>query len=161
MDETLTAVGNKVYFGAAGKELWSSDGTVAGTQKIVTYASIGSNFFRFNDKVIFQGDGTSVSDGTVAGTKTLSGGAVRAGTTLNNIFYGLVDGKILRTDGTVAGSSNISLGGGYTDVTIFNEIASLGDKLILPVVCNKINFVAKLTPRPRSRTGRSGKNVFD
>lgn len=83
LPNNITAVGNLVYFAAAstlsGRELWRTDGTVAGTQQVVDLdPGAGDSILKFfaedNGKLAFYGSdqvgraGIWTSDGTAAGT---------------------------------------------------------------------------------------------
>lgn len=83
-------VGNRIVFGAddggLGRELWATDGTLAGTQKIQSGAVGGPApqprlLRRFGDRVVYAADGLTpagllplglwITDGTAAGTERL------------------------------------------------------------------------------------------
>ena len=74
------------YFatGVNSTDLWSSDGTVEGTQKVITIAGVGPRILKqlrsgtFNGQLIFEGNESTsgrepwITDGTVAGTRLLT-----------------------------------------------------------------------------------------
>jgi ELWxxDGT repeat protein len=119
---------------------WRSDGTAAGTFKIIDTPETGfvGNFRIFNDKVMFYAQNLSqwwTTDGTAAGTLavTPTGSASSAQAVLNGLFYyiGITNGAdssdLWVTDGTVAGT--------HLAVTLPNEaitnIYGLSGRIIL------------------------------
>ncbi|MCW8966053.1 MAG: hypothetical protein OQK82_05115 [Candidatus Pacearchaeota archaeon] len=124
----LTAVGSQLYFmayqAATGYELWSSDGTDAGTDiliDIIAGSSSGLNasyarLFSMNSKLYFTAnDGTGdqfwESDGTGAGTvKWLDAVLAPLGVyisspmvqTSSSIYFNFTNGRLWKFDGTTA-----------------------------------------------------------
>jgi ELWxxDGT repeat protein len=119
---------------------WRSDGTAAGTFKIIDTPETGfvGNFRIFNNKVMFFAQNLSqwwTTDGTAAGTRavTPAGSASAASAVLNGLFYyieinnGADSSELWVTDGTVAGT--------HLAVTLPNEaitnIYGLSGRIIL------------------------------
>jgi ELWxxDGT repeat protein len=127
----MVSYGSKLVFTAfelaSGNELWSSDGTTSGTNRIVDLipgnsSGVGSNLFFLEDEIYFFGDnGTNgselwVTDGTEAGTRMVKDIVVGAESSqfnmenhfvaLNGILYFTLDsgGELWRSDGTAAGT---------------------------------------------------------
>jgi len=133
---SLTVCNNKLFFAANdsthGYELWSSDGTTAGTAMIADiYPGTGSSdpayyspFYAFNNKVYFYAnDGTHgyelwVTDGTTGGTSMVadiypgpgSSSVTSTGfiTYNNKIYFNATDSvhgyELWTSDGTTAGT---------------------------------------------------------
>mgnify|MGYP001325867979 CR=1 FL=1 len=144
---------NKVFFAASdatnGFELWSTDGTAAGTQLFKDFNSgTGSGVYAssiygvVNNKLIFwANDGTAtklwVTDGTLAGTSILNNDAISAGYTPhpddnhihNNKMYffagsGSLGNEIWVSDGTSTGTymiKNINTNAGGSSVLTSSE----------------------------------------
>ena len=132
-------VGNSIYYSAGGlSELWKTDGTIAGTVKVIDGLSRCSNLVNLNGLLIFTTSPTSTgtelwrSDGTAAGTymiTDLAGTSDGVTSTLlktavyNGYLYfsGLsvtISGTqyanqptVWRTDGTAGGTSQVSNAG--------------------------------------------------
>jgi ELWxxDGT repeat protein len=123
----LTAVGSRVIFGAfedgaASFSLWSSDGTEAGTVRILAggvpfLSAIGDRGYLFGadaSGVV----GPFVTDGTAAGTVRLASGVFgQAGfVPLGGLVYFIgnygdySDGNLWKTDGTAAGTAPVTSG---------------------------------------------------
>lgn len=139
----LTQVGNKVYFfykipdveNECCSDLWVTDGTVAGTQKLkqfsmLSYTHLSSDkmIFGWNDKFYFAGREKGshteqvlwVSDGTTAGTQLLMNSTTetihpRRFTVFNGALYFITvngityDNDLYKTDGTAAGTVHIEI----------------------------------------------------
>ncbi len=110
------------YAGTEGDELYSTDGTVAGTKMINLLPGSSSfypdYFFKFNDKLCFQGytpankKSLFVSDGTLAGTVALNYDVENTSYAINgNTLYfagATTNGvELCKTDGTPGGTSMI------------------------------------------------------
>ena len=132
----LTAVGNRLYFAAwdaaAGDELWTSDGTAAGTKRLKdlnpgTAGASPANFAAAGGKLVFTADDGAgrklwASDGTADGTRPLTpvdfpswagtGSTSRALVSAGGkVFYAARDAAGLQlwaTDGTAAGTRRVS-----------------------------------------------------
>lgn len=139
----LTQVGNKVYFfyklpyveNVSFSDLWVTDGTVAGTQKLKqfnllnhTLLSSDRMIFGWKDKFYFAGRETGshtdqvlwVSDGTIAGTQLLMNSITetihpKRFTVFNDALYFITvdgihyDNELYKTDGTVGGTVHINI----------------------------------------------------
>jgi len=121
----------KLYFVAnrsnARPEIWSSDGTVAGTAKAFDmpqpldirgslYSSGSHLYFNVNSQTWW------ISDGTTAGTRQLSldptvYGRLERFVSLGGVTYFQGDGHLVRSDGTPAGTTVVQLS---PDGSIFN-----------------------------------------
>ncbi|MBC7775819.1 MAG: PKD domain-containing protein [Phycisphaerae bacterium] len=123
---------NKLFFtakdGTSGNEIWSTDGTEAGTQKLKDIASGGANVFGgflgvLNGKLIFNGfNGTNgdelwSTDGTASGTVLLKdifpgfiGSSIGSDAFIHNdrMFFkasdGVIGSELWITDGTASGT---------------------------------------------------------
>ncbi|HET6544134.1 MAG TPA: T9SS type A sorting domain-containing protein [Chryseolinea sp.] len=118
--------------------LWSSNGTDIGTYKVKDFDfRYLSSLKRFNDKLIFgvQGE-TWISDGTDAGTISLTTGYVDASVTIGNDLYGFGydfstgSHRLIKTDGNVVETFNMS-SSGPGSLLMFHQIPQLGDGLYL------------------------------
>lgn len=139
------AVGDRLFFTEVsdqfGRELWTTDGTLAGTRMVadigsVTYPSNPDNFQVAGGQLFFTAEGHEtprelwVSDGTTAGTRPVQGlqpgetGAVGAGFTQlvagpGGLLYTAND-SLWRSDGTDSGT--FALGGlGVGEITFFDD----------------------------------------
>lgn len=121
--ESLTAVGNEIYFAFAGEDgpddLWKSNGTAAGTFKVadLPYSS-ALGLTAWQDKLFFwQEEGNNAfhlwqSDGTTAGTKPVGNGLVSNSlieltATSTALLFEIDEGPndgFWRTDGTHEGT---------------------------------------------------------
>jgi ELWxxDGT repeat protein len=118
----LTAVGNTLYFtgnDAQGRELWRTDGTLAGTgivKDISSFSSNPSDLTAFGNQLLFRANDDSgtklwVTDGTAANTQMLA--AISAFSLTEHVGAGLAyfsvnssggGTDLWKTDGTVAGT---------------------------------------------------------
>ncbi|MFL6237547.1 MAG: ELWxxDGT repeat protein, partial [Thermoanaerobaculia bacterium] len=120
--EGFVLLGGKIYFTAttsAGWGLWGTDGTPAGTTQVLGIASGRSNIAnprmtRAGNRLYFASGTFSTlwtSDGTAAGTQSLSAGPALAIGSLGNSAMVLSGGafsdqlRLRKTDGTPAGTS--------------------------------------------------------
>ncbi len=121
--QAATRVRNRLFFcaddGVHGRELWSTDGSAAGTTMVdFTPGPVGS-FLSYSDRLVPFGDGVAavtrqganygvmVSDGTAAGTRALplppntNGIAID---TRGDVLFVFDGERLFRSDGTVAGT---------------------------------------------------------
>jgi ELWxxDGT repeat protein len=120
LPDQLTAVGGRLFFNgyddAHGEELWTSDGTAAGTHLVKDLApgrrpgSLG-DLTAFDGGVFFFSSGLFRSDGTSAGTVRVKGGLggegmVVVGTTL----FVFTDDALWKSDGTSVGTVVVKSG---------------------------------------------------
>src|SRR5690606_27425465 len=145
--------------GAAGQELWRTDGTEAGTHRVsdiapgagssniygATPASFGgANYFSANDGT--RGEELWRSDGTEAGTILLKefnpggagskpGGFIEAA----GQFYFRVSQQIWTTDGTEAGTTLVIdlAEAGPSDIRMGYEMVAIGDRLFFPAFTDR------------------------
>lgn len=131
--ENLTVAGNSVFFTAsdvnAETQLYVTDGTVAGTQRLtdgLSQDALPTNFFATDDGVYFQAASTSngvelwFSDGTAAGTLMVADVHPGAGSSHptpiaidgETLYFAANDGtlgrELWKTDGTAAGTSLVA-----------------------------------------------------
>ncbi|MEM1382386.1 MAG: ELWxxDGT repeat protein [Pseudomonadota bacterium] len=152
----FVSVGNLVFFtaddGTSGRELWKSDGTEGGTERVTDLvggsgSSDPTNLVEFDGAVLFSASvgGTTViyrSDGTPGGTEALlsfpgtdATALLDRGAELNGrLFFQVEDGpqgsELYVTDGTVAGTTllkNINPGAADSSPASFQV---LGDSVI-------------------------------
>ena len=117
--DLLTVHAGRLWFfaddGEHGRELWSSDGTAAGTRLAVELVpgpgSFAATFLApLGDRLVFSayGQGLWVSDGTPAGTRKIHDREVDRYASLRTVFQGrlyyVVEGNLWVTDGTAAGT---------------------------------------------------------
>ena len=156
-DSRAIALGASVYFAgydaAAGVQLWKSDGTTAGTQRVtnivtpsfgafgICYLSVsaGQLYFQANDGT--TGSELWVSDGTTAGTHEVADilpGLLGSTPTQLTAFMGSLyflasdgthGGQLWSTNGTAAGTVSSPVFGTGTPI----GIASLGSTLLMRV----------------------------
>jgi ELWxxDGT repeat protein len=111
----LTEVSGRLFFtaddgehGAGNRQLWSTDGTAAGTELL--FQGAVSDLLNLNGKLLFQGNNVLYqSDGTPAGTLPVQTGFQVPGphdlTKVNDtVFFLSQDYKLWKTDGTSAGT---------------------------------------------------------
>jgi ELWxxDGT repeat protein len=127
----LTSVNGQLFFvaddGVSGAELWTTDGTEAGTVRVRDIHSTGGSEPRhltsFQDKLYFSAeDGTRgrelwVSDGTESGTTLLKDidprthganlGLIGAGTNVAYFFVDAQFGELWKSDGTELGTTRV------------------------------------------------------
>ncbi|MCA8963496.1 MAG: hypothetical protein KDC48_01340 [Planctomycetes bacterium] len=115
---------DRLFFCAAddvhGRELWSTDGTAAGTTMVDFTPGTASTFLTNGDSLVSFGDGVAavtsrnanygvlVSDGTAAGTHALPLPVNARGTaigTRGDVLFVFDGQRLFRSDGTVAGTS--------------------------------------------------------
>ncbi|MCE9668424.1 HYR domain-containing protein [Myxococcus stipitatus] len=140
----MQELSGKLYFtqptSDAGNELWSSDGTVAGTKRVVALRTVPEGF---NDSRMFsqggrlwfsQRDATTrlsqvfVSDGTAEGTSQVTGldsaqsrSSLIKGVTREGAFFmraGDWDVSLWKTDGTEAGTQRLGVTYPFSDAVI-------------------------------------------
>lgn len=149
-DSPLTAFRDAVYFARtdeAGNELWTSDGTDAGTHLLVDLVpGSGSSYPRslveINDQLYFVANDelgrTSlwISDGTESGTTAIpqrinvySDNYIAA---IGDAVYFLAGGsELILTDGTAAGTRRAVVIRGDNGFETVNEVFALNDRLFL------------------------------
>jgi ELWxxDGT repeat protein len=134
-------LGNKVLFSYVDavtkhNELWISDGTLNGTQRVKDFGLGGSlqGFASFKNEVVFLAGGTPyITDGTTAGTRVMAQISAQAYTIVDDVFYGFnknystEKSLIFKTDGAVANQIEFTNSG-----SMFGQIPVLGDKLFFP-----------------------------
>jgi ELWxxDGT repeat protein len=146
--DDLTAVDRRLFFTADdfihGRELWTSDGTPAGTRLVADLAADardapigrmaafrGQLFFDYgySHEFIFSSDGTAA--GTVARVHDArANGPMRA--TRRFLFYVSDLSRLVRTDGDDSGTVLVKdFDGDALDIPVITEIASAGDRLFL------------------------------
>ena len=117
----FTAYAGKTYYGvknANGIAMWRSDGTVAGTDSLLTPGIHTASELRLvNNSLVFIGTNATNglelwrTDGTQAGTYSLTGSAssIKTYSVVNNLLYfsltnTLTGNELWRTDGTTSGT---------------------------------------------------------
>ena len=92
-------------------QLWRTDGTDAGTIKLLTYGSPINSWATLNNRLYFtleSNPGIWSSDGTVAGTTKVVPSTIQylgLGPAMNGKLFCIGDGEIWTTDGTAAGTT--------------------------------------------------------
>jgi ELWxxDGT repeat protein len=111
--EHLTDVGNTLYFTVGGQQLWKSDGTETGTNRVKDFGeSIPLSLTAVGNTLYFVADHATdyelwKSDGTETGTELVASGSNAPSplTAVGNTFYFSVVGQELwKSDGTGAGT---------------------------------------------------------
>lgn len=157
----LCPLNGKVYFGSndgiKGNEPWYSDGTEAGTQRIIDLrpnapGSDPFNFISLNDKILFNADNGGatnkdlfITDGTASGTELVSG------TPFPYLFKNVISFKekiffiggpagmpaeFWVTDGTDAGTYPIEIDLEQTKSTTINDMVGIGPSNYILSVSN-------------------------
>jgi ELWxxDGT repeat protein len=157
-------LGNTLFFdsndGINGSELWTTDGTPAGTNMVINLRADGGgifnsgapfNFITYNNKVYFtasddvHGAELFSSDGTAAGTQMVKdmqpgaeGSVPQQSVIFNgNLYFSCYNGNaatgLWKSDGTTAGTTLIKQGGGGDPF--------LRDTRFAPVFNSKLYFV--------------------
>ncbi len=158
-----TVLGNTLFFdsndGINGSELWTTDGTPAGTNMVINlradgggimYSGAPFNFITYNSKVYFtasddaHGAELFSSDGTAAGTQIVKdiqpgaeGSIPQQSVIYNgNLYFSCYNGAatgLWKSDGTAAGTVLIKQGGGGDPF--------LRDTRFAPVFNSKLYFI--------------------
>jgi ELWxxDGT repeat protein len=157
-------LGNTLFFdsndGINGSELWTTDGTPAGTNMVINlradgggifYSGAPFNFITYNNKVYFtasddvHGAELFSSDGTAAGTQMVKdmqpgaeGSVPQQSVIFNgNLYFSCYNGNVAtglwKSDGTTAGTTLIKQGGGGDPF--------LRDTKFAPVFNGKLYFI--------------------
>jgi ELWxxDGT repeat protein len=133
----LTAFQGRLWFAAegpgasgTGRELWSSDGTAAGTVLVADLLAGGAGS---NPSPLAAGSGLWVSDGTDAGTFRIHERGLDIRWDVWTVFRGrlfyISQGTLWATDGTEAGTGPLLDREGHTIVAPL-RFAALGDRLV-------------------------------
>lgn len=149
LPQQLTVWGDKVLFTATepthGRELWISDGTSQGTQRLTDVAAGSYDSFRHNDfrgaaagdKFVFHvGNLLYVTDGTRQGTLRLGGGYPGAFLSVGSrhAYFRSSDTRgagLWRTDGTKAGTVRIGNAGNTNPAFGVLSMTLLKDQLLM------------------------------
>lgn len=147
-------INNKIYFIASNNssynQIWETDGTVAGTQKVKdltsSYETIaqvaGNKLFIFSNNILSVYDPVN-NELTVLKTFEYTSGTMKLETFNNQLFLAANDGvsgkEIWKSDGTVAGTTLLK------DIAIGNGSSISNDFKILTLNNGKFYFIANTT----------------
>ncbi len=146
-----------VYFLAEdgdGLDVWATDGTEAGTVKILDNQSYGTiydiDYFSFKSQALLVVNSSELfaTDGTVDGTSLIAemDASIQPefGTaeTENYVYFPIYKGEIWRTDGTVSGTTKVDAGnisfGGNPPLALVNGL------VLYSLIDNDAGYVAKI-----------------